>query len=150
MQRVRSQWRRQAALALLLWLAAAIAVPPPATALDLFGTAHEVTVTLEAQDGKPMADAEVRVFAPGQPNRPTTSGRTNSSGKFTFTADRDGFWSAEAKRGDEIARVSIKVGGKETTAEWISPYVLVGLLLMMLGIVIWYRLLRARAARRGG
>jgi len=133
----------------LLWLAAAIAVPPPATALDLFA-AHEVTVTLEAQDGKPMANAEVRVFAPGQPNRPTTSGRTDSSGKFTFTADRDGFWSAEARRGDEIARVSIKVGGKETTAEQISPFLLIGLLLLMLGFVIWYRMLRARAGRRRG
>jgi nickel transport protein len=150
MHRVRSVWRRQAALALLLWLVAAIAMPSPVEALDLFGTAHEVTVTLEAQDGKPMADAEVRVFAPGQPNRPTTSGRTDSGGKFTFTADRDGFWSAEAKRGDEIARVSIKVGGKETTTEQISPFLLLGLLLLMLGFVIWYRMLRARAARRGG
>lgn len=124
-------------------------MPPPAGAQSLFA-AHEVTVTLEAQDGKPMADAEVRVFAPGKPGRPALTGRTDSSGKFTFRADEDGFWTAEAKRGDEIARVSIKVGGKETTAERISPYLLVGLLVTMLGIVIWYRVLRRRsgAARR--
>ena len=75
------------------------------------------------------------------------TGRTDSSGKYTFTADQDGFWSAEAKRGDEIARVSIKVGGKESTAARISPYLLLGLLVMMLGIVVWYRVLRARRYR---
>jgi hypothetical protein len=147
MQSFWSRCCRQTALALLIGVAAAIAVPAPVRALDLFA-AHEVTVTLEGQDGKPMADAEVRVFAPGLTTKPALTGRTDSSGKFTFSADRDGFWSAEARRGDEIARVSIKFGDKETTSERISPFLLLGLLLLMLGIVIWYRLLRARNRRR--
>ena len=57
----------------------------PAAALDLFAQ-HEVTVQFATSDGKPMADAEVRVFAPGQPGRPVLTGHTDSSGKFEFSA----------------------------------------------------------------
>ena len=96
MQSVWSFLRRQAAVAgLLLALTAA-----PAGALDLFAR-HQVMVQFATQDGKPMANAEVRVFAPGQPSRPALTGRTDSDGKFDFPADRDGFWSAEARSGDE-------------------------------------------------
>ena len=65
MQTVRSLSRRQAALAagfLLALFAGAI----PALAFDLFAR-HQVTVQLATGDGKPMANAEVRVFPPGEP-----------------------------------------------------------------------------------
>ena len=71
-----------AALFVALW-------PIPAAAQGLFAQ-HKVTVQFATQAGKPMADAEVRVFAPGQPSRPELTGRTDSAGKFEFSANSDG------------------------------------------------------------
>jgi Domain of unknown function (DUF4198) len=138
--------RRQAAVAALLLalIAAAIA---PAAAFDLFAR-HQVTVQFATQDGKPLANAEVRVFAPGEPNRPALTGRTDSEGKFEFGADRDGFWSAEARSGDEISRVMIRVGSNEPQREEpLSPYWLVGGLFLLLILAFTFRILRARNRR---
>ena len=144
MQSVFSLRLRQAALAMVLL---AITVPWPTLALDLFAR-HQVTVQFATSDGKPMANAEVRVFAPGESNRPALTGRTDSEGKFEFGADRDGFWSAEARNGDEVARATVRVGGQQQTeAEPLSPYWLLGGLLLLLAIAVAYRILRARARR---
>ena len=143
MQSVFSLRLRQAALAMVLL---AIAVPWPALALDLFAR-HQVTVQFATSDGKPMGNAEVRVFAPGESNRPALTGRTDSEGKFEFGADRDGFWSAEARNGDEVARATVRVGGQQQQAEPLSPYWLLGGLLLLLAIAVAYRILRARARR---
>jgi len=90
----------------------------------------------------------VHVFAPGEPNRPALTGRTDSEGKFEFGADRDGFWSAEARSGDEIGRVMIRVGGNEPQKEEpLSPYWLVGGLFLLLVLAFTFRILRARARR---
>ena len=64
-----------------------------------------------------------------------------------FGADRDGFWTAEARRGDEVARVSVRVTGLEGGAEPVSPWLLFGGLLLLLAIAVGYRILRARARR---
>jgi len=95
-----------------------------------------------------MANAEVRAFAPGDPNRPAATGRTDAAGKFVFDADRDGFWSAEARSLDYVARVMIRVGGEQQSKNWLSPFLVVGILVVMLAIAIWYRLLRGRAHGR--
>ena len=95
-------------------------------------------------DGKPMAGAEVRVFAPGDPGRTALTGRTDAAGKFVFDADRDGLWGAEAGSTDYVARVMIRVGGQAQSQNWLSPFVLVGFLAVLLAIAVWYRLLRAR------
>lgn len=146
MQSVLSSIRRQAAVAALLLtlLTAGIA---PAAGLDLFAR-HQVTVQFATQDGKPMANAEVRVFAPGQPNRPALTGHTDSEGKFEFGADRDGFWSAEARSGDEIARAMVRVGSSEPQKdEPLSPYWVIGGLVLLLVLAFSLRILRRRARR---
>ena len=118
----------------------------PAAALDLFAR-HQVTVQFATSDGKPMADTEVRVFAPGEPNRPALTGRTDSEGKFEFAADRDGLWSAEARNGAEVARATVRVGGQEQKNEPLSPIWLIGGLLVLLVIAFMYRRIRIRARR---
>src|SRR5262249_26859552 len=115
----------------------------PAAAIDLFAK-HRVTVQFATSDGKPMADTEVRVFAPGETNRPAVTGRTDSDGKFEFGADRDGLWSAEARNGGEVARATVRVGGQEQQTEPVSPIWLIGGLLVLLAIAFWYRLTRIR------
>jgi hypothetical protein len=119
----------------------------PVGAFDLISR-HEVTAQFATPDGKPMASAEARAFAPGDPNTPAVMGRTDSEGKFVFTADRDGFWSAEARSPDYVARVMIRVGGDQQSPNWLSPVLVVGFLVVMLALAIWYRLLRARAQGR--
>ena len=117
----------------------------PAAAQSLFAR-HEVTVQFATSDGKPIADAEVRVFAPGQPGRPALTGRTDSTGKFEFSADIDGLWSAEAQAAGEIARVTVRVGGK-AESEPLSPFWLISGLLLLLVLAFGYRVLRARSTR---
>jgi hypothetical protein len=129
------------AVAVLCLLAAA-----PAFAFDLF-TRHEVTVQFATPDGKPMAGVEVRVFAPGEPRRTALTGRTDANGKFVFDADRDGLWGAEAGSTDYVARVMIRVGGETLPQSQISPFLIVGFLVVLLAVAIWYRLLRARTQR---
>ena len=132
---------RAAALVAALLLAPG---PRPAAALDLFAR-HQVTVHFATQDGKPMADAEVRVFAPGIPDRPALTGHADGSGKFEFAADQDGFWRAEARAGSEIARVMVRVGtGRQ---EPLSPFWVVGGLAVLLVLALAYRVARGRGRR---
>jgi protein-S-isoprenylcysteine O-methyltransferase Ste14 len=94
-----------------------------------------------------MASAEVRAFAPGDPNSPAVTGRTDAKGKFTFAADRDGFWSVEARNPEYVARVMIRVGDEQQSQNWLSPVLVVGFLVVLLALAIGYRLLRARTHR---
>ena len=118
----------------------------PAVALDLFA-AHQVTAQFATPDGKPLADAEVQVFAPGDPKTPVLTGRTDANGKFVFDADRDGFWSAEARSAGQVARIMIRVGGDSQPQSRVSSFLVIGLLAILLAIAIWYRLLRIRRRR---
>src|SRR5204862_8271916 len=130
--------------AVLAAIVVACLVPSPAAPLDLFAR-HNVTVQFATSDGKPMADTEVRVFAPGQPNRPAFTGRTDSEGKFEFGAHQAGLWSAEARNGSEVARATVRVAGQQQQKEPLSPIWLVGGLLLV--IAFGYRLMRMRARR---
>ena len=123
-----------------------VASAAPAAAFDLFAR-HEVTAQFATPDGKPMADAEVRVYGPGDPNKVVETGRTDSDGKFTFPADRDGFWSAEAHSATQVARVTIRVGGTSPAGWRLSPVLAVGALAAVVAIALGYRVLRARYRR---
>jgi hypothetical protein len=132
----------------LLVLSVGVAAESPAHAFDLFAT-HEVTAQFASANGKPMANAAVRVFAPGDPQNPVQSGYTDASGKFAFYADRDGMWSAEARTKSEVARVMIRVGGPSQQQQHsrIPPVVVIGGLLALLALAVWYRMLRVRNQR---
>jgi len=138
----------QAALAVALFAALWSMPPTSAEAFDLFAR-HEVTVQFATADGKPMADAEVKIFAPGKPDRPALIGRTDKTGKFEFPADRDGFWSAEAHTGSEVDRIMIRVGGAGSSKPP-SPLWLIGGLVLLLILAVGYRVARARSRRRPG
>jgi len=108
----------------------------PASAVDLLAE-HEVTAQFATPDGKPMVNAEVSAFAPGEPNKPAVTGRTDAEGKFSFAAGPD-----------SVARVMIRVGGEHQSSNWLSPVLVIGVLVAMLALAIWYRLLRTRALGR--
>jgi len=130
-----------------LTVALAVLLPckAPAAGLDLFAT-HTVTVQFSTQDGKPMADAEVKVYAPGDPTHVYKIGRTDKNGKFDFGTDRDGMWTAEARTGGEVARATLRVGGTgDDQSSGMSPYLLIGGLGVLLLMAVGYHVLRARS-----
>ena len=134
---------------LFLALAALLLCTSSASAFDLFAT-HTVTVQFAMRDGKPMADAEVKIYAPGDPTHVYKTGRTDKDGKFEFGTDRDGMWTAEAKVGTEIARVMIRVDGAGSGDQGgLSPYWVIGGLAVLLVIAVGYRFARARVRRPG-
>jgi len=133
---------RQVLPAALLLLCAVV----PAQAFDLFAR-YVVDVQFATRDGKPMANAEVTVFAPGETGRPYTTGRTDADGKFRFDADRDGFWTAEARDGTEVARATLRVGDANPRKQVPALYVVVGALGLLLVLAVWVRFLRARNRR---
>jgi hypothetical protein len=147
---VRSPRRRQAFLAAAVLFALALATvlgTGPAVALDLFAP-HQVSVEFATADGKPLADAQVRVFAPGKPNIPVLTGHTDDQGKFEFPADEDGFWTAEARAGSEIARATVRVGTPGRTREPLSPLWLIGGLLLLLIAAFGIRVAITRRRRQ--
>ena len=140
---------RSAAFAALFSFLAPVLCNSPAAAFDLFAT-HTVTVQFASRDGKPLADADVTVFAPGDPKTPVMTGKTDKDGKFEFGTDRDGLWTAEARVAGEVARASIRVGRPNQERKGISPFLVFGALGVLLVIAVWYRFLRARTRGRSG
>ncbi len=132
-----------------LALAAYLSGIAPAHAFDLFA-AHEVTAQFATPAGRPLADAMVRVFAPGEPATPVATGRTDSQGKFVFEADRDGMWTAEAHTAAEVARVMIRVGGpaQQQQRTRLPMFVVIGALILLVALAWWYQILRVRSRRR--
>ena len=130
---------------LALALLALLLCKSPAAAFDLFAT-HEVTVQFATQDGKPMADAEVRVFAPGDPLTRSRPGAPTRTANSNSALDRDGLWTAEARNGTEVVRATVKVGGGSADDQGdMSPYFIVGLLGVLLVVAVCFRFLRARS-----
>jgi hypothetical protein len=136
---------RQASLAVVVLISLVTAWP--AAAFNLFAM-QTVDVQFATPDGKPMANAEVQVFSPDRPNKVAVTGRTDKDGKFSFETDREGLWTAEAHTATEVARATVRVGDTDTKQGFAqSPYFLLGLLVLLLVIAVWFRYLRARARR---
>jgi hypothetical protein len=131
-------------LAILLALPAFLAIPySPCRAFSLL-TRREVSVHFATARGVPMANAAVRVFAPGDAKAPVATGRTDAEGNFTFYADKNGFWSAEAASGGDIARVMIRVAAGEPERGLLAPRFLLGGVIVLLVIALAYRVLHRR------
>jgi hypothetical protein len=132
--------------AVAVWLFA----ESPACAFDLFAT-HEVTAQFATAAGKPLANAPVRVFAPGDPKTPVETGHTDSQGKFVFAADGDGLWTAEARTPDQVARVMIRVGAgapHDQQQTRLPPIVVIGGIILLVAMGWWYLQLRRRGRRQ--
>ena len=90
---------------------------------------------------------DFRGARPAHSDAPALTGRTDGDGKLEFGADRDGFWSAEARADGEVARAIVRVGRQDQQTEPLSAYWLFGGLLLLLVIALGYRILRARVRR---
>jgi hypothetical protein len=139
----RAGMTRPLLLAILLALPAFLATACSPCRAFSFLTEREVSVHFATAQGVPMANAAVRVFAPGNVKVPVATGRTDSEGNFTFSADKNGFWSAEAASGGDIARVMIRMGAGEPERGPL-PRLLLGGVIVLLVIALAYRILRRR------
>ena len=73
-------------------------------------TSGAVAVEFRFTDGTTMALADAMVFAPGHPNEPSVTGRTDEHGRFSFFPDQDGDWTVEVRDGDaHVARAVVSV-----------------------------------------
>jgi nickel transport protein len=63
-------------------------------------------------DGKPMIDAQVVVYAPSEPSKPWLKGKTDAQGKFVFTPDSSlvGNWEVKVRRAGHGDIITIPVG----------------------------------------
>ena len=77
-------------------------------------TSGAVTVEFRFTDGTTMALADAMAFAPGHPNEPSVTGRTDEHGRFSFFPDQDGDWTVEVHDGEaHAARAIVTVSGQK-------------------------------------
>lgn len=76
----------------------------------------ELTVAVEAtyHSGRPMAGAQVTVFAPGAAEEPWLVGECDETGRFEFTpsVERTGVWDVRVVHHGHGGRVSVEVAGE--------------------------------------
>jgi nickel transport protein len=68
-----------------------------------------IAVVAQYDSGKPMAEAQVLVYAPDNPQAPWSTGTTDQTGKFIFTPDgnRPGNWEIAVRQGGHGAMVTV-------------------------------------------
>ncbi|MBW4654024.1 MAG: carboxypeptidase-like regulatory domain-containing protein [Kaiparowitsia implicata GSE-PSE-MK54-09C] len=70
-----------------------------------------IAITAQYDTGDPMAQAQVAVFSPDDPQTPWLTGTTDDEGNFIFAPDPDqpGFWDVQVRQAGHGQIVSIEV-----------------------------------------
>ena len=81
------------------------------------------TYTVEARyaSGKPMAQAQVVVYSPDDPDQPWNTGMTNRAGLFEFSPDTDGNWEVIIRQAGHGTNVIVPVEAVETEITEVEP-----------------------------
>ncbi len=83
---------------------------------------HRKGVAVEARydTGEPMADAQVAVFAPGQPETPVLTGTTDGDGLFWFVPEADsagdvtpGLWDVQVRLAGHGALLKVPISAEQ-------------------------------------
>lgn len=115
-------------------------------------TAQAIRLHAYYDTGEPMAEAQVIIYAPGNPTAPWGRGITDSEGGFSFVPDAiDGRWSMQVRQAGHGAMAHIEFDGDATQIvfqqaaadSWVQRAVMVAL-------VGWGALGTALYARRKG
>lgn len=84
---------------------------------------YQTTKTVEIQSrydtGEPLANAQVSVYTPNNPNTPWQTGITDETGKFVFTPDTnlEGYWEVKVRQAGHGGLVSIPVNTEIKTEQ---------------------------------
>jgi len=80
-------------------------------ALIQWHQAPSIVIQAKYDTGRPMAEAQVTVFAPDNPASPWLSGKTDAAGRFHFMPDPaiPGTWAVQARQAGHGAMVHIPV-----------------------------------------
>ncbi len=121
-----------------------IALVLPAGPLLAHGVALEysglsaIQIAARYDNGEPMADAQVAVFAPGNPAEPWLTGTTDSEGRFLFVPDPGipGLWEVQVRLAGHGGLLRIEVEDGQFTASETAGFTNAQKALMV-GSVIW-------------
>lgn len=81
--------------------------------VDLSSVTREgVEVSAAFDGGGPMAEAQVSVFAPGEPAEPWLRGSTDENGRFFFAPDfdRPGTWDVQVRQAGHGGIIRVEIG----------------------------------------
>jgi len=89
-------------------------------AMDLLTTELEFTSTFST--GEPMQNAEVLVYAPGNPTEPWITGKTDDAGRFAFMPDTKqvGEWTVHIQKEGHADILKVPVTGEGVRFDQIS------------------------------
>ncbi|MGF1496695.1 MAG: carboxypeptidase regulatory-like domain-containing protein [Elainellaceae cyanobacterium] len=105
--------KRTLLIPLLLWAGVALAPRAIAHGTQIeYRTTQALEVQASYDTGKPMANAQVVVYAPDNPAEPWLTGTTDEQGRFTFTPDPSlpGQWDVQVRQAGHGDIVSIPLG----------------------------------------
>lgn len=99
------------------------------------------SVALQAQfdNGDPMAEAQVAIFAPDSPETPWQTGLTDEAGNFSFSPDASqaGEWEVQVRQAGHGTMVTIPVSGEGTIVAATDNGPSTAQKLLMTGLGLW-------------
>ena len=105
-----ASWTYGLPTALLFMLGWQTATHAHGAVLD-YTSVSAVQLTATYDNGEPMQDAQVNVYAPNNPSDPWLTGKTNEQGQFVFTpsAEQSGNWEVQVRQAGHGDIVNIPV-----------------------------------------
>jgi nickel transport protein len=84
-----------------------------------YAQSSALTIQAKYDDGKPIAEAAVVIYAPRNPDTPWLKGKTDREGKFTFTPDnsQEGTWQVKVRQVGHGDTINIPVGKSIVAAQ---------------------------------
>lgn len=112
------------ALLLVLSLTLALLALAPARLVSAHGTKFEYQaktsyeIVAAYDDGTPMSEAQVSVYAPSDPAKPWTTGTSDENGRYVLTPDPSiaGEWAVQIRKAGHGGMINIPIGTNAESA----------------------------------
>ncbi|WP_017755336.1 FixH family protein [Calidifontibacillus oryziterrae] len=103
-----------------------------------YNTEKSFKIAASYDNGEPIAEAQVNVFAPNNPAEPWLQGKTDENGRFLFTPDfsQNGTWNVQVRKAGHGGMIPIEVNEGVIQATVNSGYTTMQLVIMI-AAVIW-------------
>ena len=81
-----------------------------------------VQVQATYDSGEPMAEAQVQIFAPGDPKNPAFMGTTDSQGQYVFVPSQSGDWEVSVRQAGHGDIAVVPIGTDSVTPAVIGTF----------------------------